>query len=51
LCPRKTKNKANAAEARIQQTGGFMQQARVVDSGKYTPEEKIRIVLGGSARK
>ena len=34
-----------AAEARTQQTNGFIQQVRVKSRRKYTPEEKIRIVL------
>ena len=29
-------------------TKGFMQQVRVAARRKYTPEEKIRIVLQGS---
>jgi len=41
------KDKADAAEARTQQTRGFMQQVRVASRRKYTPEEKVRIVLGG----
>ena len=35
------KDKADAAEARTQQTKGFMQQVRVVARRKYTPEEKV----------
>jgi len=45
------KEKADAAEARTQQTKGFMQQVRVVARRKYTPEEKVRIVLEGFRRK
>ena len=41
------KDKADAAEARTQQTRGFMQQVRVASRRKYTPEEKVRIVLEG----
>ena len=44
------KDKANAAESRTQQTKGFMQQVRVVARRKYTPEEKVRIVLEGFRR-
>jgi len=44
------KDKADAAEARTQQTKGFMQQVRVASRRKYTPEEKIRIVLEGFRR-
>ncbi len=43
-------NKADAAEARTQQTKGFMQQVRVASRRKYTPEEKVRIVLEGFRR-
>jgi transposase len=44
------KDEADAAEARTQQTKGFMQQVRVASRRKYTPEEKVRIVLEGSRR-
>ena len=44
------KDKAEAAEARTQQTRGFMQQVRVATRRKYTPEEKVRIVLEGFRR-
>ena len=47
---KENKNKADAAEARNQQTKGFMQQVRVVARRKYTPEEKVRIVLEGFRR-
>jgi len=43
-------DKAGAAEARTQETRGFMQQVRVVARRKYTPEEKVRIVLEGFRR-
>ena len=43
-------NKAEAAEVRTQQTRGFIQQVRVAARRKYTPEEKIRIVLEGFRR-
>jgi transposase len=44
------KNKADAAEARTHETRGFMQQVRVAARRKYTPEEKVRIVLEGFRR-
>ena len=44
------KDKANIAEARTQETRGFMQQVRIAARRKYTPEEKIRIVLEGFRR-
>ncbi|MDP2993699.1 MAG: transposase [Anaerolineales bacterium] len=44
------KDKADAAETRTQQTKGFMQQVRVASRRKYTPEEKVRIVLEGFRR-
>ena len=43
-------DKADAAEARTQETRGFMQQVRVAAKRKYTPEEKVRIVLEGFRR-
>ncbi len=47
---KENKDKANTAEARSQQTKGFMQQVRVASRRKYTPEEKVRIVLEGFRR-
>jgi transposase len=44
------KDKADVAETRTQQTWGFMQQVRVASRRKYTPEEKVRIVLEGFRR-
>jgi len=44
------KDKADAAEARTQQTRGFLQQVRLASRRKYTPEEKARIVLEGFRR-
>ena len=44
------KDKADAAEARTQETRSFMQQVRVTARRKYTPEEKVRIVLEGFRR-
>jgi len=43
-------DKADAAEARTQQTRGFVQQVRVAARRKYTPQEKVRIVLEGFRR-
>lgn len=43
-------DKTEAAEARTQATKGFIQQVRVAARRKYTPEEKIRIVLEGFRR-
>jgi len=43
----KIEDKADAAEGRTQQTRGFMQRIRVASRRKYTPEEKVRIVLEG----
>ena len=43
-------DKAAAAEARTRETKGFMQQIRVAAKRKYTPEEKVRIVLEGFRR-
>jgi transposase len=44
------KDKADAAEARTKETRGFIQQVRVASRRKYTPEEKVRIVLEGFRR-
>ena len=44
------KDKTDAAEARTKQTRGFMQQVRAASRRKYTPEEKVRIVLEGFRR-
>ena len=44
------KAKADAAEARTQQTKSFVQQVRVAARRKYTPEERVRIVLEGFRR-
>jgi len=45
-----TAEKPQAAEARTQETRSFMRQVRTVTRRKYTPEEKIRIVLEGFRR-
>jgi transposase len=44
------KDKAEAAEERTKQTRGFMRQVRAASRRKYTPEEKVRIVLEGFRR-
>ena len=44
------KDKSEAAEARTRETRSFMQQVRATASRKYTPEEKVRIVLEGFRR-
>jgi transposase len=44
------KDKSDAAEARTHETRSFMQQVRVTAKRKYTPEEKVRIVLEGFRR-
>jgi transposase len=43
-------DKADAAEVKTQETRSFMQQVRVSARRKYTPEEKVRIVLEGFRR-
>lgn len=43
-------DKSQAAEARTQETRSFVRQVRSVTRRKYTPEEKIRIVLEGFRR-
>ncbi len=44
------KDKADVAEDRTKKTRGFMQQVRAASKRKYTPEEKVRIVLEGFRR-
>lgn len=44
------KDKGDAAEARTRETCGFVRQVRIAARRKYTPEEKIRIVLEGFRR-
>ncbi len=46
----KIEDKADAAEARTQKTRGFMKKVRVAARRKYTPEEKVSIVLEGFRR-
>jgi hypothetical protein len=41
------KDKAEATEPRTEQTRSFMQHLRVAARRKYSPEEKVRIVLEG----
>lgn len=48
--PQENQDKSEAAEARTQETKGFIQQVRVAAKRKYTSEEKIRIVLEGFRR-
>ena len=43
-------DKTNAAEVRTQETRGLIHQVRVASRRKYTPEEKVRIVLEGFRR-
>jgi transposase len=43
-------DKTDAAEVRNKETRGFMRQVRVAARRKYTPEEKVRIVLEGFRR-
>jgi transposase len=45
-----TNDKSDAAEARTQETRGFIQQVRTAARRKYNPEEKVRIVLEGFRR-
>ena len=42
--------KAVAAEERTEETRSFVQTVKAADRRKYTPEEKIRIVLEGFRR-
>ncbi len=44
------KDKTEAAENRTQETRGFIHQVRVAARRRYTPEEKVRIVLEGFRR-
>ena len=43
-------SKAEAAEERSEQTRSFMRAVKAAARRKYTPEEKIRIVLEGFRR-
>ena len=42
-------DKALAAQGRSQETESFVRTVKAATRRKYTPEEKIRIVLEGSA--
>ena len=42
--------KAQQAEARTQEARAFVRRVRTLTRRKYTPEEKIRIVLEGFRR-
>ena len=44
-------DQATQAEQRMQETRSFLRQVRAETRRKYTPEEKIRIVLEGFRRK
>ena len=44
------KDKKRAAEGRTEETRGFIREVRRATRRKYTPEEKIRIVLEGFRR-
>jgi len=46
----KNEDKTEAAEVNTRETRSFMQQVRVAARRKYTPEEKVRIVLEGFRR-
>ena len=43
-------DKARVADRRSEETGSFVRQVRAATRRKYTPEEKIRIVLEGFRR-
>jgi len=43
-------DKSEAAEAITKKTRGFIRQVRAASRRKYTPEEKVRIVLEGFRR-
>ena len=43
-------SKAEAADQRSEQTKSFVRRVRAATRRKYTPEEKIRIVLEGFRR-
>ena len=45
-----SKDKSESAEARTEETRSYIRQVRAVARRKYTPEEKIRIVLEGFRR-
>ena len=43
-------SKAEAAQKRSEETRSFVRQVRAATRRKYTPEEKVRIVLEGFRR-
>ena len=45
-----TAGKPEAVEERTEQTRAFVRRVRAATRRKYTPEEKIRIVLAGFCR-
>ena len=45
-----TAGKPEAAEERTEQTRSFVRRVRAATRRKYTPEEKIRVVLEGFRR-
>ena len=49
-CPRTPKTRQMLLRPEPRETRGFMQQVRVAARRKYTPEEKVRIVLEGFRR-
>ncbi len=48
--PQENEDKSEAAEAITRKTRGFIRQVRAASRRKYTPEEKVRIVLEGFRR-
>ena len=46
--PQSNANKAEAAQERSEETRSFVRTVKAATRRKYTPEEKIRIVLEGS---
>ena len=45
MCPSQKVNKAEAAEERSEETRSFVRTVKAATRRKYTPEERIRIVL------
>ncbi len=43
-------SKAEAAEERSEETGSFVRTVKAATRRRYTPEEKIRVVLEGFRR-
>ena len=48
--PQSDVSKAEAADQRSEQTRSFVRRVRSATRRKYTPEEKIRVVLEGFRR-